>query len=800
MNGPQPVPEATRESTRDDRLGSWKEIAAYLGRDVRTVQRWERTQGLPVYRHRHSRLSTAYAFKSELDAWWHNQPPGEIDGGMAATDARGDPGCEHVGSPISASSGGPRSARAAGPPSNPEGPRADSPSHDQPSLREHPYSWPLVMGLALAGMLTIWLGGYLWLGRGSHQTGIPFAARDFVLITAFDNRTGDPLFDGTVEHALERELSNSTFINVVPRARVRDTLELMRKPVDTRIDTEIGREVAARDGNIRVLVAGRVERFRTRYALTADVLSAADAAIMVSLREQAVGEGEVLSAIGRLAIDVRRRLGESLADTPPAGPDLPKVTTTSLPALQLFAKAWDAIGWNENAPVNRAAAEQLLRQAIALDPEFAQAHMTLANIGGGNRLQDRTAMLPHVERAVAAVQHASGIERLIIEAEADIFRAWYVLTEDGVARQEVLDRGIATLEAVLRVQPDHFIAVHRLLGATRSSFHTRTRARELALRYAELRPTSARAQVDAARLSMDHGDVASAREHVERARTLGVPLTHYQPDAAVWLALFDANEAWWKGEPRRAMTIADAFAADVPSLSAELRERAAMYLFFTYLSLGQLRQADEMLNTMPSWVDAAVLNQQRGRVIAMRGDRRALAAFFTAHFRTVSEASSVASNLMDAGLLPLARNVIAYHRRQRREQAYEWYEGQLALAEGRIGDAITGLTRASTMYPASSSQGLKIARQLAEAHHAAGHPDRAVRLLEDATRQRSELIHGWEWLRTRNRLGELYRLAGRAVEADAVDRELATLLAVADDDHFITRRLVARGSVAVGHR
>jgi TolB-like protein/thioredoxin-like negative regulator of GroEL len=52
-----------------DRLDSWKEIAAYLNRGVRTVRRWERDEGLPVHRHAHRVLGSVYAFKSELEAW-----------------------------------------------------------------------------------------------------------------------------------------------------------------------------------------------------------------------------------------------------------------------------------------------------------------------------------------------------------------------------------------------------------------------------------------------------------------------------------------------------------------------------------------------------------------------------------------------------------------------------------------------------------------------------------------------------------------------------------------------------------
>jgi serine/threonine-protein kinase len=52
-----------------DRLESWKEIAAYLGREVRTVQLWEKSEALPVRRHLHGRQGSVYAFRSELDAW-----------------------------------------------------------------------------------------------------------------------------------------------------------------------------------------------------------------------------------------------------------------------------------------------------------------------------------------------------------------------------------------------------------------------------------------------------------------------------------------------------------------------------------------------------------------------------------------------------------------------------------------------------------------------------------------------------------------------------------------------------------
>lgn len=57
----------------DDRLDSWKEIASHLKRTVRTVQRWEKQEGLPVHRHLHLRANSVYACKSELDEWWSHE-------------------------------------------------------------------------------------------------------------------------------------------------------------------------------------------------------------------------------------------------------------------------------------------------------------------------------------------------------------------------------------------------------------------------------------------------------------------------------------------------------------------------------------------------------------------------------------------------------------------------------------------------------------------------------------------------------------------------------------------------------
>jgi Tol biopolymer transport system component len=67
------TPESPVPSGSGRRLPSWKEIAGHLERDVRTVQRWEKSEGLPVQRHVHDSRASVYAYTGELDAWLANR-------------------------------------------------------------------------------------------------------------------------------------------------------------------------------------------------------------------------------------------------------------------------------------------------------------------------------------------------------------------------------------------------------------------------------------------------------------------------------------------------------------------------------------------------------------------------------------------------------------------------------------------------------------------------------------------------------------------------------------------------------
>ncbi len=85
-----------------DRLDSWKAIANYLGRSVRTVKRWEVNEGLPVHRHLHQRQSTVYAFQAELDRWRASRSQAGDSTAVTASDSKAADGVlilpfDHIG-------------------------------------------------------------------------------------------------------------------------------------------------------------------------------------------------------------------------------------------------------------------------------------------------------------------------------------------------------------------------------------------------------------------------------------------------------------------------------------------------------------------------------------------------------------------------------------------------------------------------------------------------------------------------------------------------------------------------------
>jgi Tol biopolymer transport system component len=136
-------------SPPEDRLDSWKEIAAYLNRDVTTVQRWEKREGMPVHRHLHDRMGTVFASRAELDAWARsrNPPAAEVnENAVPSTDSPAPPASSEI-----------------------VGPRN---------------KWKLF--LPLAAVVALAIGASLWLQKTEYFWRNPIANARFQTVTEFD--------------------------------------------------------------------------------------------------------------------------------------------------------------------------------------------------------------------------------------------------------------------------------------------------------------------------------------------------------------------------------------------------------------------------------------------------------------------------------------------------------------------------------------------------------------------------------------------------------------------------------------
>jgi serine/threonine-protein kinase len=641
-----------------------------------------------------------------------------------------------------------------------------------------------VVTAVIAAAVAVGVGWLVW-----RPSSFSFKERDWVLVAAFENRTGNPLLDGAVEFALGLELGNSPVVNVVPRVRVDDTLALMRLPLDTRVDARVGREVALRDGSIRAVLAGQSDAVGPGVRFTAQVLDPRDGAVVSSVQEDAAAETDLIPAIARLAVKVRTRLGETLPALADTGPQMPRVTTRSLKALRLYQQALPDLFGEANPRV----AEKLLGEAVREDPDFGVAHVARANAiwiqrfavcGGRPRFFRAAEMDAHLEAAAIAASQVTVEDRYRIEAETAEIQRFRV--PPGPEREAQAQGAVVALEALLRLRPDDVWALQTLL---RLLSPEDPRVKPIAERVVSLRPNSPYALVQAATRLTDAGESGLAQSLLVRARPLlDLPTAERAGDGpAVNGRLLQFDFAWLANDMHEAAGMADELMAIWRRAPPEAAALHAEGIARRLLVLGQLDRSAEVASSLlrcdgiRELMLTSVVNCSRDPDRARRFlDQYGIDASF------LGRAYLYVAAFLQAGRLQEARAAAEAMEKLEQDAALKaltW--ARIALAEEQPDRAIA-LLKSVRLEPRQTLPYYT----LADAYAGVGDVQEAIRVLETAAAvPLRRLATAHHWLELQDRLARRYRQVGRFADADRVDATLRIRLTFADSNHPIKRRL-----------
>src|ERR1700730_10105036 len=234
--------------------------------------------------------------------------------------------------------------------------------------KSFPSRW---VGVTAAAVLVLALAtsSFWWLNvRKAHA----LTGKDTIVITDFTNTTGDPVFDGTLRQGLTVQLEQSPFLSLISEQRLQQTLRLMGHSPDAKLVPEIARDLCQRTGS-KAMLTGSIAQIGTQYSLIVDAVNCSNGETLASTEAQASNKNHVLDALGKVATDMRAKLGESLSTVQKLDTPLEQATTPSLEALQAYSLGWKTMLGNADF----AAAAPLFQRAILLEPNFAMGYASL---------------------------------------------------------------------------------------------------------------------------------------------------------------------------------------------------------------------------------------------------------------------------------------------------------------------------------------------------------------------------------------------------------------------------------------
>jgi len=234
--------------------------------------------------------------------------------------------------------------------------------------------------------------------------------KDSILVTDFVNTTGDADFDLTLKQALEVQLEQSPYLNLLPESKIQESLKFMGRKPDERITSDVGHEIAVRE-NVKAMLSGQIASLGNHYVVTLVATNAQTGDALAREQAEATSKEQVLKALDQAARGLREKLGESLASVKQFATPLEQATTSSLDALKEFT-----LGYQEHQKTEDDKAIPHLKKAVELDPNFAVAWATLG-VTYSNQAE--------VTRSEEALRRAYGLRDRASEREKFYIQAHY---------------------------------------------------------------------------------------------------------------------------------------------------------------------------------------------------------------------------------------------------------------------------------------------------------------------------------------------------------------------------------------
>ncbi|WP_158823178.1 winged helix-turn-helix domain-containing protein [Granulicella sp. S156] len=230
-----------------------------------------------------------------------------------------------------------------------------------------------------------------------------------VVVADFLNATGDAAFDRTLKRALEIDMAQSPYMDVLSGRETVRTLRMMGRQGDVTLTADIAREVCERT-NRQVLLVGSISSVGSEYLLTLEATDCSTGERLTGAKAVAKTKAKILSALDSVAERVRTGLGESEKSVESFRVPIVQATTPSLEALKFYSLGMNLVAQSKDETESL----PFFQRAVELDPQFAMAYGEIAN--DYYNLSEYNRAAPFFQKAFEYSEHVDAREKLTIQA------------------------------------------------------------------------------------------------------------------------------------------------------------------------------------------------------------------------------------------------------------------------------------------------------------------------------------------------------------------------------------------------